>query len=119
MKSRFLTLLTAITLFSVLAVPVDLAAQDNQDPKQKHHHYKLIDMGTFGGPASYFPETIPFISAKGDLNSRGLAVGGSATSTSTTATSNTGICGGLSGLVPFVFHVFGWQNGTVTDLAGC
>jgi probable HAF family extracellular repeat protein len=116
MKSARVTCITAIALFGALAHPLWLAAQDNQDHHHQHHHYQLIDMGTFGGPESYFPETIPFISAKGDLNSRGLAVGGSATSTSTTGTSNTGICGGLSGLVPFVFHAFEWQNGGVADL---
>jgi probable HAF family extracellular repeat protein len=117
MKSRFFSYIVVLTTTAVLAAPVRLAAQDKQDHgNNKHHHYQLIDVGTFGGPESYFPETIPFISAKGDLNSRGVAVGGSATSTSTTGTSNTGICGGLSGLVPFVFHAFEWQNGTVTDL---
>jgi hypothetical protein len=54
MKSRTLTCITVVTLFAALAVPVGLAAQDNQDHNNnsKHHHYKLIDMGTFGGPAS-------------------------------------------------------------------
>ena len=116
MKSKLLNCFAAVTLSIGLTALAQLAAQDAGVGKQEHHHYKLIDMGTFGGPASYFPETIPFISAKGDLNSRGLAVGGSATSTSTTGTSNTGICGGLSGNVPFVFHAFEWQTGTVTDL---
>jgi probable HAF family extracellular repeat protein len=114
MKSTRLLCIAAITLFIALVIPIQLAAQEQHS--HKHHHYQFIDMGTFGGPASYFPETTPFISAKGDLNSWGLAVGGSATSTSTTGTSNTGICGGLSGLVPFVFHAFEWQNGAVTDL---
>jgi len=46
MKSKTLMCITAITLFAALALPGQLAAQ--------HHHYKLIDLGTFGGPSSYF-----------------------------------------------------------------
>jgi hypothetical protein len=43
-------------LFAALAIPASLAAQDNRKPgnKDRHHHYKLIDLGTFGGPSSYF-----------------------------------------------------------------
>jgi probable HAF family extracellular repeat protein len=115
-KSRFLICITAITLFAALAMPVRLAAQDNRDHLHKHHHYQLIDMGTFGGPASFVPETTYLIAGnKGDLNRRGLVVGGSATSIPTTGTSNFNVCGELGGL-PFVSHAFEWQNGTVTDL---
>jgi probable HAF family extracellular repeat protein len=118
-------LLAAITffaglalLFAALALPVRLAAQDKQNRNNgnQHHHYKLIDMGTFGGPESYVPETIPFINGHGDLNSRGLVAGGADTSIPTTPTSNFGACGGLGGAVPFVNHAFEWQNGVVTDL---
>jgi hypothetical protein len=50
---------TAVTLFAALAIPVHVAAQDEQDHNNhhKHHRYQLIDMGTFGGSQSaiYFP----------------------------------------------------------------
>lgn len=55
MKSRFLTLLTAITLSAAQAMPAQLLAQDSQGHNNpKHHHYKLVDLGTFGGTNSYF-----------------------------------------------------------------
>jgi hypothetical protein len=60
MKTKFRILLSAITftagvalLFAALASPERLAAQDKQDHNRRHHHYKLIDMGTFGGPMSF------------------------------------------------------------------
>ena len=52
MKSSTLMCFTALTLFGALAMPVQLAAQGHKD-KQKHHHYQLIDVGTFGGPTGY------------------------------------------------------------------
>jgi uncharacterized membrane protein len=50
MKSRTLMCFTATVLFAALAIPLRLTAQEHHD---KHLHYKLIDLGTFGGPHSY------------------------------------------------------------------
>ena len=76
MKSRRWTWMVIVYLFAVMAMPVWTAAQDNpsQDHKSKHHQYKLIDMGTFGGPNFDFnfsgsPNTL--------LNNRGTVTGGS------------------------------------------
>jgi hypothetical protein len=56
MKSKALTCIVAMTLFGVLAISIRLAAQEQEEKtekKAKHHHYKLIDTGTLGGPSSH------------------------------------------------------------------
>jgi len=53
LKSRPLTRILAMTLFTTLATPLPLFAQDGHDRQHEHHHYKLIDLGTFGGPQSF------------------------------------------------------------------
>ena len=115
MRSGTLMCFGAMTLFAALANPVRLVAQGNQS-NDKHHHYKLIDMGTFGGPESFVNETIAGITASNDINRRRMIVGGSTTPATTTATSNFLVCGGLGGALPFVLHAFEGQNGVVTDL---
>jgi probable HAF family extracellular repeat protein len=52
-KKHLTMYITALTLLAALAKPAGLVAQDNPDHKHWHHHYKLIDMGTFGGSESY------------------------------------------------------------------
>ena len=51
MKFAKLTSITAIALFTVLALPLHLAAQEHH---AKHHPYRPVDIGTFGGPISSF-----------------------------------------------------------------
>ncbi len=106
MKSRIWMLITALPLFAALAMPVGMAAQDSppQDHKPKHHQYKLVDMGTFGGPSSYFI----FIGARSLTNS-GIASGIADTSTPDPYAPN---C--LTDC--FVPHPFVWQDGILTDL---
>ena len=53
MKSRTLTSIISTILFAALAVPIRLAAQERQNKQQPH--YKLIDLGTLGGPNSGIP----------------------------------------------------------------
>lgn len=113
MKPKLVMSCTAMVLFAALTIPDGYAAQDQRTAK--HHHYRLIDMGTFGGPASFVNETIPFVNGNGDINARGSVTGGAATSDSTSGTSNPLVCGGFGG-IPFVFHAFRWQSNVVTDL---
>jgi probable HAF family extracellular repeat protein len=112
MKSRFLMCFAAITLFVALAIPVSLAAQEHPT---RHHQYTVVDIGTFGGPASYINNQFS-LGAPNQINSRGTTVGASATSIPSPGDSNTSICEGLDGILPFVFHAFKWQDGAVTDL---
>ena len=97
MKTRFYSSIFVTTLLA-LAIPLSGAAA------QEHHHYKLIDVGTFGGPNSYFTFT------NRSLNNRGLAIGSADTS--------------LAVIPPFCFndcylvHAFEWYEGALTDLGG-
>ena len=92
-----------------ISAPTSAAAAT--EASGRHHHYKLIDMGTFGGPASSI--NFPFFA--GTLDNRGMTVGWSATPVPTLPTSSFLICGGIDGVVPFITHAFQW-NGTVKDL---
>jgi probable HAF family extracellular repeat protein len=79
MKSRRFTHIIAVISFG-LAASVGVPAQDNaaQNHKGKHHHYKLIDIGTFGGPNSTAAFGGP---PSKTLNSHGTVVGEADTST--------------------------------------
>jgi probable HAF family extracellular repeat protein len=106
------TLAAAIVSLAAVTIPFRLAAQEQTG---NFRRYKLIDIGTFGGPESYI---VPFdtLGSPNQINGRGAAVGGSATSIPTTAVSNGFICGGVSGAVPFVNHAFEWQSGVIKNL---
>jgi probable HAF family extracellular repeat protein len=99
-KSRTLTYITAMTLFGALAVP-GLAAQ--------HTRYKLVDVGTFGGPSAFVSSSDGGFEFAAMLNNRGSVVGGA--DTSMTDSSPTPI-------LPFDFiaHGFQWRKGALTDL---
>ena len=105
MKSRTLKFAVGIVL---LAAPVRLAAQ-------QHHRYKLIDLGTFGGPESYINPAFTF-GSHNQINRQGTVVGGAGTTIPLTPTSNGFVCGGLDGSVPFVNHAFQWRDGDLDDL---
>ena len=91
MKFRALTSIFAMTLFGALAIPVRLAAQDTR--------YKLIDLGTLGGPTSQVNGSPPPM-----INNKGVVAGEADTSTP---------CTYLGG---FVSPAFTWENGVLTDL---
>jgi probable HAF family extracellular repeat protein len=49
---RKVTIIIAMSLLVALALPIVSSAQEQQEHKKEHHHYKLVDMGTLGGPNS-------------------------------------------------------------------
>ena len=108
MKSKTWTCIITLTLFAVLAMPVSLAAQDNAERHHhhKHHHYKLIDLGTLGGPSSLSVE--PFTL---DVSSRGVAIAQADTSIPDPYSPN---C--LQPSSCLVNHAITWHNGVQTDL---
>jgi len=116
MKFRTKMCMIAVCLFALFAITLQLTAQDNAQPKPKHHKYKVVDIGTFGGPTSYF--NVTQVNGNFGLNRRGVAVGTSATPIASDDKSNGWVCFGANGLLPFVFHAFQWKNDVVTDLGG-
>jgi probable HAF family extracellular repeat protein len=88
MKSKILTCITAMTLFAVLAMPVRLAAQAQQEGAKEQRLYRVIDLGTLGGT---------FSDALG-INNRGWVVGAA----------------NLTG--DQAQHLFLWREGRKTDL---
>jgi uncharacterized membrane protein len=67
MKTRTWMWTTVVYLFAALAMPAGMASQDNPSPdhKSRHHQYKLIDLGTFGGTNSYMPNLVVSINSQG------------------------------------------------------
>ena len=105
MKPRISMLITLTVLFVATATPVQLAAQ--------HTRYKLIDIGTFGGPDS-------LVEVAGDLpvvlNHRGTVVGCADTSTADTNFPDFSPLLSPPAPDPFIFHAFQWQRDRLTDL---
>src|SRR5215469_9685187 len=112
MKSRTLTCITTVTLFAALAIPLSLAAA-NEGDHHKHHHYQLIDLGTFGGPSSWLATTNEVTAPGGInqvLNNRGTVAGWGDTSALDPFAPN---CFNFDCFLPLAFQ---WQKDVLTDL---
>jgi probable HAF family extracellular repeat protein len=108
-KSTTSMLITVTTLFAALATPTRLRAQDNSaDNNHQHFRYKLIDLGTLGGPQSYVNE--PPDSFAAILNKRGMVTDWADTSTPDPYPS---FCFDQDCLVA---HAFQWDDGHMSDL---
>jgi probable HAF family extracellular repeat protein len=96
MRSAKLMSTSLTALLTVLGIPVLLAAQ-NEAPRQRAH-YRVMDVGTFGGPTSGYTGNSVII------NPQGTVVGVADTSIFDPS------CG------CFATHAFRWERGVTTDL---
>src|SRR5215472_15563922 len=87
-----------------------IAATPDPAKDSKHHHYKLIDLGTLGGPQSFGDGG----HSAGNINNRGVAVGVADTTTSDPYYPNYNPLGFFPD--PFVHHAFQTSNGVLVDL---
>ena len=103
MKCRTLTGITAMTLFVALVMPVWTTAQDNPSPehKPKHQQYKLLDLGTLGGPNSFVNGSPPPM-----INNQGTVAGEADISVMCAYLPSAGLAS----------PGFKWQNGSLSSI---
>jgi len=105
MKLHQLSRTVGVAFLTALAISIPLAAQQAQ---ANHHHYQLIDLGTFGGPNSYLSYPPP---GEVQINRHGLVAGIADTPTPDPFAPN---CFVLPECL--VAHAFGWQDDMLADL---
>ena len=107
MKRRIRNFLIAINLCGALAVPTFLAAQQNGDQDTgKYLHYKLVDLGTLGGPQSYL------FGLTGPLSSNGSIAACADLATPDPSSPPSPYFGGDA----YLQHGVEWINGKLHDL---
>jgi probable HAF family extracellular repeat protein len=106
MKSETRICFIMVALCFALAFSARLPAQEqteNQEHQREHRRFKLVEIGAFGGPNSYFTS----ISGR-SVNNHGVAAG----MADTPAAVNSPFC-----LIDcFLTHAFIWKEGDITDL---
>jgi len=96
----------AATLLMISVNVAPLNAQGGAETKRPHVRYRLIDLGTFGGPNSTdFSSPI--------MNNHGAITGGA-----DTADSDPNYPNCYNYIDCFVMHAYIWRNGVLTDLGG-
>jgi probable HAF family extracellular repeat protein len=117
MKKNLAMHITALALLAALAIPVQLAAQGAQ--ANKHHHYKLIDMGTFGGTESYI-NGYEYTGPLQNINNAGTITGWADTAEvdpyGFSGNGYENFCFNYDGTPCYASHAFLWQNDVRTDL---
>ena len=109
MKSAKVACIIALALFAMPTISGPLAAQYTQNQPHQHHHYKLVDLGTFGGPIGVVnvEPTAHF------MNNAGTIVGGADTSI---PTPEPGCYNPVLNPDCFIFHAFVWKGEGLKDL---
>jgi len=100
MKGRYALGFVVVMLCAALAIPLELAAQ--QQNAELRRHYKLIDLGTLSGPQSF----LGGLDGVENINKRRTVVGVADTSDS---------CSYHPGTISLAFL---WKDGLRTPLAG-
>jgi hypothetical protein len=112
MKSRLIS--TAIA-FAMIGASFQMSGQEHA----KHHHYKLIDLGTFGGSQSYI-NGFEYGGPLHNLNNAGMLAGWADTSAldpygnSSNAYGN--FCFNYDGTPCYASRAFVWKDGSISDL---
>ena len=99
MRMNLTTFISALTFCAGLALAVGSSAQNQT---ANHHHYKVIDLGTLGGPESTFFSQ-PVVES---VNNQGTVVGGA----------QTGVPDPTCFFGCDAVHPFQWKKGVLTDL---
>src|SRR5580698_6781611 len=107
MTSRPCIWMSVAYLAAALATTTQLAAQNNPNNNNHQPSYRLIDLGTFGGPGSFIPSGPPLLRV---LNNQGAVIGLADT---TTPDPYSPICLSSECLI---MHGFKWENGVKTEL---
>jgi hypothetical protein len=69
--------ITIMGLLVVLTIPLRVIAQHNAQGKSAaHDHYKLVDLGTLGGPASYVNFNTDILNNRGTVVESPIAAAG-------------------------------------------
>jgi probable HAF family extracellular repeat protein len=108
MKSSVSTFVAASAFLAAITTPVGLTAQERPQTSH-HHHYQLVDLGTFGGPRSNV-STEP---EQNVINSAGTIVGVADTSM---ATPEPGCFNPIANPDCFIAHAWEWKTGHLKDL---
>lgn len=113
MKFRNLVLFSMVALFLTTVTTVRVSAQEQNN---KHHHYRLIDLGTLGGPQSFqleeeqTPRAFAGAPASRMINTHGVVTG---VADLNVPDPYNPFCLTLD---CFFAHSFMWNDGAMTDL---